>query len=458
GLEQERQVGAGRHGGRRDAPAEQAARAGPGQDRVVAADAQPGALPQAQDRYVVLLEELLDPLLPGLALVRAPLVGIQVVRVQLERDQAERRQRGHLHDRHVVGGSDGRAGHVRARAGPQVGHAAADRVLDVVQHVQPAQGPQQAERVAAADEERLGLAHRPGRVARLMQAVHPDADAEAGQRFAHEVGVGGRVAAGEGYEHDPAAAAQDGPDGAGGVLEERLPGCPRVGQQQQFGHRRTVAGPAPGAVTPGQRACQNSRLAEQNATTSSSAAARASIAAWAGRYWSRNPQPATPAGAPRPIRVMSAATTRPRWPGGACLITRMSMRTRTAGTPSMAVNSRPATHHGPAGTASRARITPSSAHTASSSSPGRSRCRVRTRGAPARPPAAPAPRARPIRPGLTAWWRRITMTTRSSPAPIVFTAMISSVAARSTGWSQSARTPASMLPRPARPPSEVPSS
>ena len=206
-------------------------------------------------------------------------------------------------------------------------------------------------------------------------------------------------------------------------------------------------GPAPDAVTPGQRACQNSRRAEQNATTSSSAAARASIAAWAGRYWSRSPQPATPAGTPRPISVMSAATTRPRWPGGACLITRMSMSTRIAGTPSMAVNSRPATHHGPAGTASRARITPSSAHTASSSSPGRSRCRVRTRGAPARPPAAPAPRARPIRPGLTAWWRRITMTTRSSPAPIVFTTMISNVAARSTGWSQSARTPASMLPR-----------
>ena len=54
------------------------------------------------------------------------------------------------------------------------------------------------------------------------------------------------------------------------------------------------------------------------------------------------------------------------------------------------------------------------------------------------------------------------MTTRSSPAPIVFTTMISNVAARSTGRSQIARTPASMPPRPARPsreapPSEVPS-
>src|SRR5690348_17630695 len=41
--------------------------------------------------------------------------------------------------------------------------------------------------------------------------------------FRSEVGVGARVAAGEGHEHDPGAAAQDGPDGAGGVLEERLP-------------------------------------------------------------------------------------------------------------------------------------------------------------------------------------------------------------------------------------------
>ncbi len=38
------------------------------------------------------------------------------------------------------------------------------------------------------------------------------------------------------------------------------------------------------------------------------------------------------------------------------------------------------------------------------------------------------------------------MTTSSSPAPIVFTSMISNVAARSTGCCQSVRTPASMLP------------
>ena len=41
------------------------------------------------------------------------------------------------------------------------------------------------------------------------------------------------------------------------------------------------------------------------------------------------------------------------------------------------------------------------------------------------------------------------MMTSSSPAPIVFTNMISIVAARSTGWPHSVRTPASMLPRPA---------
>ena len=94
-------------------------------------------------------------------------------------------------------------------------------------------------------------------------------------------------------------------------------------------------------------------------------------------------------------------------------------------------------------------MTASSAHTASSSTPGRSRCKILTRGAPANPPAAPVPRARPITLDGTAWWRKITMMTSSSPAPIVFTNMISIVATRSTGWPHSVRTPASMLPRPA---------
>jgi hypothetical protein len=56
------------------------------------------------------------------------------------------------------------------------------------------------------------------------------------------------------------------------------------------------------------------------------------------------------------------------------------------------------------------------------------------------------PSPRPITLEGTAWWRKVTMMISSSPAPIVFTNMISSVAARSTDWSQSVRTPASMFP------------
>src|SRR5580693_7942624 len=196
----------------------------------------------------------------------------------------------------------------------------------------------------------------------------------------------------------------------------------------------------------GHLARQSSRLVEQYASPIASVPARISIAAWAGRYCSSSPQPATPAGMPRPIRVINAATARPRCSGGACLITRMSTSTRIAGTPSMTVNSSPATHHGPNGTASSARTSTSSVHRPSISTPGRSRCSTLTRGAPASPPAAPRPRASPIAGEDTAWWRRITMMTSSSPAPIVFTNMISRVAARSTGCPQSVRMPASMPP------------
>jgi len=106
--------------------------------------------------------------------------------------------------------------------------------VKAAEEVQPVQGAQQPERVSAADEEGAGLAHSAGRIAGLVQPV--DADADATQGLAHELGVGAGVAAGEGYEQDPGAVAQDGPDGVGGVLEERHPRSPRVRQQQQFGH------------------------------------------------------------------------------------------------------------------------------------------------------------------------------------------------------------------------------
>ena len=55
--------------------------------------AEPRAFAHAEHGYVVLLEELLDALLPRLAHVRRRRIGIDVVRVDLERDETERLER-----------------------------------------------------------------------------------------------------------------------------------------------------------------------------------------------------------------------------------------------------------------------------------------------------------------------------------------------------------------------------
>ncbi len=56
----------------------------------VAADPQPRSLVHGEHRAVVLLEELVDPLLAGLAHERRGRIGVDVVQVDLERHQAER--------------------------------------------------------------------------------------------------------------------------------------------------------------------------------------------------------------------------------------------------------------------------------------------------------------------------------------------------------------------------------
>jgi hypothetical protein len=50
---------------------------------------QPRPFAQPQDRDVIFLEELLDPLLARLALVRAVRIMVQVVRVELERQESQ---------------------------------------------------------------------------------------------------------------------------------------------------------------------------------------------------------------------------------------------------------------------------------------------------------------------------------------------------------------------------------
>ena len=121
--------------GRRRPRAEQARPAG---DRGrLAADPQPRALVERQHRAVVLLEELLDPLLAGLAHEGRRRVGVDVVEVDLERHQAERREARRPADRHVVGGADGRAGDVGAGGGAHVaGRALAHASAQLVDHAE----------------------------------------------------------------------------------------------------------------------------------------------------------------------------------------------------------------------------------------------------------------------------------------------------------------------------------
>ena len=80
-----------------------------------------GALPEGEDGrgagYLVVLQ---DPLLPSLPLVCGGEVRVQVVRVDVEGDEAERLEGGWVHDRHVVGRIDADSRHVGSGAGPDV--------------------------------------------------------------------------------------------------------------------------------------------------------------------------------------------------------------------------------------------------------------------------------------------------------------------------------------------------
>src|SRR5690606_22441594 len=93
----------------------------------VPAAAEPGSLSHAEHRSGVLLEELQESQLAGLALVGRGGIGIEVVRVDLERDQLEGPERRGLDDRHVVGGAQRRRRHVGPGGGAEVGGTAEDR-------------------------------------------------------------------------------------------------------------------------------------------------------------------------------------------------------------------------------------------------------------------------------------------------------------------------------------------
>ena len=125
----------------------------PAEGETVVAVAQPGPFAHPEHRDVVLFEELADALLARLAHVRRGRVGIDVVRVDLERDQVERAERCGLDDRHVVRRAERRAGHVGAGARPEVAQLAGpDAPPDWLQERVALERVEQAEAVAAPDE------------------------------------------------------------------------------------------------------------------------------------------------------------------------------------------------------------------------------------------------------------------------------------------------------------------
>ena len=182
----------------------------------------------------------------GLAHEGRSRVGVDVVEVDLERHQAERREARRPADRHVVGGADGRAGDVGAGGGAHVaGRALAHAAAQLVDHAEGVEGVEQPEGVAAAHHHDLRLEDRPVRGARAVRG--DDLDAERSERGDGPVGVVVPVRQRVGDERHHVAG-RDAGEGLGGVREHRAAVVGGVREQEQL-HVRRSGRPAPEAIT-----------------------------------------------------------------------------------------------------------------------------------------------------------------------------------------------------------------
>ena len=103
-----------------------------------------------------------DAHVPGLAAGGHGRVGLEVVRVHVEGDEAERLERGQPHDVPVVRGQDVGSGHVRAGAAPGVPQSRVRALPEGLQEAGLAEAPEQGIRVAAADEDGVDAGRAPG--------------------------------------------------------------------------------------------------------------------------------------------------------------------------------------------------------------------------------------------------------------------------------------------------------
>jgi hypothetical protein len=159
---------------------------------------------------------------------------LRVVGVDLEGDERERVERGRLDDGHVVGGLDGRAGDVRARARADVGHPGVDALAQRADEACVVESAQQLEGVAAADEDGLGTAERRRRVGcrvyRLASESHPLEHRARRGRALVPAPHDGRV----GHVEDGAdAGAEEVFDGPLGVRQRGRAGVLRVAEEKK---------------------------------------------------------------------------------------------------------------------------------------------------------------------------------------------------------------------------------
>lgn len=194
----------------------------------------PGTFADADDRGLVLFMEFLDALLTRLAHVLGRGVGIDVVRIDLERNQAECVEAGRVDDRHVVRRPDRRPGHVRAGAGAQVRHrASVDPFSDDAQYAVVVHHLEESEGVATPDED--GLSMRNDVAVRLVfRFVNADhLDPHLAEALAHDLGVLVPVLEGVGDEHQRRDRAEEGLDRFGAVFQEPLTVTERVADQEE---------------------------------------------------------------------------------------------------------------------------------------------------------------------------------------------------------------------------------
>src|SRR5207253_2996515 len=92
-------------------------------------------------------------LLASLALVRRVSIGVEVVAVELKRQERECVERWHFHDRHVVGGSDGGGCDHASGARAHVGQSVADAPADGVEKLAIIEFFEEAERIAASHKD-----------------------------------------------------------------------------------------------------------------------------------------------------------------------------------------------------------------------------------------------------------------------------------------------------------------